>query len=340
MQSGYETKPASTTCPSVDRPAFTLIELLVVIAIIGVLIGLLLPAVQAARESARTMQCSNNLKQIGLAMHNFENGHEMFPPSFGALPGGDWSAQARILPYLEADNLFEQIDFTQSYKVAAAMGGKPLSAMRIPTYLCPSEPNDQVRLKDGQPVHYPLNYAVNLGVWFVFDPATKQGGNGAFCPFGQVKHQHFIDGLSATLCVAEVKAYTPYFRNAGHANPSLPASPAEVPALAGDFKSSSGHTEWVDGRSHQTGFTTVFTPNTAVPCDQGGIEYDVDWTNQQEGKSDTVATYAAVTARSHHADMANAVMMDGSVRPFNNQIDPQVWRALSTRSGQESIPKN
>ncbi len=80
------------------RRAFTLVELLVVIAIIGVLIALLLPAVQAAREAARRMQCSNNLKQIALAMHNFQNTHKVFPPSFGGLNGADWSAQACILP--------------------------------------------------------------------------------------------------------------------------------------------------------------------------------------------------------------------------------------------------
>ena len=332
------------THPPVLCRAFTLIELLVVIAVIGLLIGLLLPAVQAAREAARKVQCANNLKQFGLAMHNFENSQEKFPPSFGALPAGDWSAQARILPYLEAANLHQQIDFTGSYKTVTAAGGIPLSAMRIPTYLCPSEINDRVRLKDvrlkdGAPVHYPLNYAVNLGAWSIFDPVTKWGGNGAFFPYSRLKHQHFVDGMSATLCAAEVKAYTPYFRNAAHPNPSPPISPTRVPTLGGQFKSSSGHTEWVDGRAHQTGFTTVFTPNTVVPYQQSGTRYDVDWTNQQEGKSDTAPTCAAVTARSHHVGLVNAVMMDGSVKPFKNEIDPQVWRALSTRNGHESTAK-
>jgi prepilin-type N-terminal cleavage/methylation domain-containing protein len=324
--------------PPTVRRAFTLIELLVVIAIIGLLIGLLLPAVQAAREAARRIQCANNLKQFALAMHNFENSRETFPSSFGALPGGDWSAQARILPYLEAANLHQQIDFTQSYKAVGTEGGVPLSAMRIPTYLCPSEIKDEVRLKDGAAVHYPLNYAVNLGVWLVFDPITKRGGNGAFHPYSLLSHQHFVDGMSSTLCATEVKAYTAYFRNAAHANPSLPTTPAQVPALAGQFKSSSGHTEWVDGRSHQTGFTTVFTPNTVVAYGQDGAEYDVDWTNQQEGKSDTAPTCAAVTARSHHPEVLNAVMMDGSVRQFKNTVDLQVWRALSTRNGRETLP--
>ncbi len=324
--------------PTILRNAFTLIELLVVIAIIGLLIGLLLPAIQAARASARRIHCANNLKQLALAMHNFENSQEAFPSSFGALPGGDWSAQARILPYLEAANLHQQIDFKQSYQTVTAPGGVSLSAMRIPTYLCPSERKDEVRLKNGAPVHYPLSYAVNVGEWLVYHPATKRGGNGAFYPYSRLKHQHFVDGMSTTLCAAEVKAYTPYFRNAAHAQPSLPTTPSQVPALAGQFKSSSGHTEWVDGRAHQTGFTTVFTPNTVVPYGQDAVQYDVDWTNQQEGKSGTVATYAAVTARSHHVGVVNAVMMDGSVKAYRNEIDPRLWRALSTRNGHESAP--
>lgn len=332
---GGKTMPHSPRDPIGLHYAFTLIELLVVIAVIGILIAMLLPAVQTAREAARKTQCANNLKQFGLAIHNFENSQEMFPSSFGAFPGGDWSAQARILPYLEAGNIHQQIDFTQSYKTASPYGGGPLSARRIPTYLCPSEINDRVRLKQGVPVHYPINYAVNLGVWFVFDPITKRGGRGAFYPYCGLKHQQFVDGLSATLCAAEVKAYTPYFRNAAHSNPSLPTDPAKLAALGGQFKSSSGHTEWVDGRSHQTGFTTVFQPNTVVAHSRGGTQYDVDWTNQQEGKSDTVATYAAVTARSHHVGVVIAVMMDGSVRQFNNGIDSPVWRALSTRNGRE-----
>jgi hypothetical protein len=142
--------------------------------------------------------------------------------------------------------------------------------------------------------------------------------------------------MSKTLCLAEVKTYTPYYRNAGRGAMAIPTSAAEF-CGAGDFKVNSGHTEWVDARSHQTGFTTVFTPNSKVICSQAGIEYDVDWTNMQEGKSPTVATYAAVTARSHHLGVVSVAMMDGSVHLLADEVELPVWRAMGTRAGEEAV---
>jgi len=181
-----------------------------------------------------------------------------------------WSTHALLLPYLEQVNLFSTIDFTKSYKeainVQTADGVvQRLNAMRVPTYLCPSERRDEVRLSGGQPEHYPLNYGVNLGVWLVCDPGTDEGGIGSFYPESKLKANAFGDGLAYTLCAAEVKAWQPYFRNAALPNdPGIPA-PEDVATLGGEFKSNSGHTEWVDGRAHQVGFTTTFRPNTLVP---------------------------------------------------------------------------
>ncbi len=115
------------------------------------------------------------------------------------------------------------------------------------------------------------------------------------------------------------------------------ATPQSVCSLGGEFKTNSGHTERVDGRVHQIGVTSVFTPNAKVICPVGSNRYDVDWTNQQEGASATVRTYAAVTARSHHPGVVNTLMMDASVQSFADSIDPSTWRALSTRNGQETI---
>ena len=154
-------------------------------------------------------------------------------------------------------------------------------------------------------------------------------------PYRGLAPRDFTDGLSGTICAAEVKAFRPYYRDAASAS-AMPI-PADSSSLCGqgNFKATSGHTEWVDGRSHQTGFTSVFTPNTEVICNNGGQDYDVDWTNQREGNSTTVVTYAAVTARSYHPDVVNVAMMDGSARAVSDLVELDIWRALSTREGEE-----
>lgn len=325
---------------------FTLIELLVVIAIIGILIGLLLPAVQMAREAARRITCSNNMRQIGLALHNFEGSHKSLPAGWlpanpnanGSVDG--WSCQAQILPYLEQANLQSQIDFSLSYNQIPqiSLNGVPkkLSAARIPTYLCPSEVKDDARYDAaGNAIHYPLNYGANMGVWMVHDPNGFLETSGAFEPNKPLRLAKVLDGLSNTIAFAEVKAWTPYYRNASRTSePSI--SVDAICSLGGDFKNNSGHTEWVDGRSHQTGFTSTFGPNTKLLCTVTNRQWDVDWTNVQEGMSNSVVTWAAVTSRSYHPTGVNVVMLDGSVQFINDRIQLATWRAISSRDGGES----
>ena len=327
------------------RVGFTLVELLVVIAIIGILVALLLPAVQAAREAARRMSCSNNLKQFGLALHNFEQTYKSFPPSWkptndnssDAIDG--WSAQAMLLPFLEQGNVADHVDFKSSYKLARVvdLGGEtvPVSGLRIPTYICPSEARDEPRLSDGEREHYPINYGVNQGIWFTYDPQHQLVGDGPFFPGRGARAAEIADGLSNTIAAAEVKAWNPYFRNAALSQPAMPVKPDDICGLGGQFKTNSGHTEWVDGRVHQIGITALFTPNTGVPCRIDDRIYDVDWTNMQEGKSPTVSTYAWVTARSYLAEGVQTALMDGSVRFTPDTIDLHVWRALATRDKQD-----
>ncbi|MBM3999191.1 MAG: DUF1559 domain-containing protein [Planctomycetes bacterium] len=323
------------------RPAFTLVELLVVIAIIGVLVALLLPAVQSAREAARRMACSNNLRQLGIALANRESALRTFPASW-TLPadgsGDGWSAPAQILPYVEETNYADRIDLNRGYagQTFTESGGNVivLSSYRVNVLVCPSETRDEARRDSGKPVHFPLNYGANVGTWFVYDPRRPGQGQGAFEPARESTPAQITDGLSNTVAFAEVKAYTAYFRNAALTDPPPPTS-AGLCALGGQFKTNSGHTEWVDGRCHQSAVTGLFPPNTACRCAIGGQPFDVDWTNQQEGKSATVPTFASVTSRSYHPQGVEVVFLDGSTHFVANTIDPRAWQARFTRSGGE-----
>ncbi len=349
-------------CPSStrsNRSGFTLVELLVVIAIIGILIGMLLPAVQKVREAARRIACGNNIRQVALAVHNYESSFRKVPAGSlfpkvladGITPVSPsdslngWSLQAQILPYLEQGNLSSTIDFNIGYKdhPQVEINGDlaQISRFRIPTYLCPSESNDRRRGEGTDEENYPLNYGWNAGVWSVYDPASPNANDGGFVTNRKQGLQAIRDGMSNTLAFAEVKAYNPYFRNLGAASVPMPAFPGDVSGLGGDFKTNSGHTEWVDGRAHQSGFTATFTPNTKVEfVGSDGITYDVDWTNWQEGKGGMTGanpTFAAVTSRSYHTSGVNTARMDGSVSFVSDSINLSVWRALATRNGGEVI---
>ena len=330
---------------------FTLVELLVVIAIIGVLVALLLPAVQAARESARRSQCINNIKQIALAVHNYEDAIRVYPPTFcvpltAAIKSGGWSALARILPYLEENNLYQSIDFTKSYNNVLFSDGTRLAITRIPLYCCPSELNDVMHVSTtGAPDTYPNNYAFNMGTWRVYNPVDNTPGLGTFHPNAHFTPASVSDGLSRTLLAAEVKMYTSSFKSSAVAC-SLATPPPDVATLCSlpdmpvsgvsvNLQENTGHVEWVDGKCQHAGFTTVFTPNMQVTCTTSSGYFDVDLTSSREGSSTTLPTNAALTARSYHSGIVNAAMMDGSVRSVDEKINLAVWRAMSTRSGAE-----
>jgi prepilin-type N-terminal cleavage/methylation domain-containing protein/prepilin-type processing-associated H-X9-DG protein len=322
------------------RNAFTLIELLVVIAIIAILIGLLVPAVQKVREAANRMKCSNNLKQIGLALHNHEGTVGHFPTGYWRKtwavdptnPKGHfrWSALAQLTPYLEQSNVYNALDLSvplygggavQPQTIPFPQNRAPL-ALKVPTFLCPSDQPREVLPGQG-----PSNYVACSGANASGDAMT---GDGLFygvnldvTPNAGVRMGDVTDGLSNTVAFSETTLgaggtapagatdVTLYYKNA---SPLSTANCAASTTLVTDRGAL-----WADGAYNCGLYNNVLPPNSpTMDCIQH-------------------SNPAWKAARSRHPQGVNVLLGDGSVRFARNGTDLTVWQALGTRAGGEVI---
>jgi prepilin-type N-terminal cleavage/methylation domain-containing protein/prepilin-type processing-associated H-X9-DG protein len=292
---------------------FTLIELLVVIAIIGVLIALLLPAVQAAREAARRMQCVNNLKQVGLALHNYHDTHGRF--ALGSIqvtsPGGYSYRQpflSALLPFLEQRNLHDSFNYNLSFQEEANITTR---ASRVNTFLCPTD-TPRTFVNNGGGI---TDVKGSYGVVWGQNVYGNQVLQSAFDLNYGASFAEITDGTSQTLLLAEL-IQTPH--------------PTGQPVSVIDRRGR----VWSDQpSSHQ--ISTKLSPNTLAP------DYGACWPNSvpktpcNRNAGDGPNHYIA--SRSYHPGGVNGLLGDGSVRFFKDTVSLTTWKALSSRAGGEVV---
>ena len=303
----------------VKSRAFTLVELLVVIAIIGILVALLLPAVQAAREAARRTQCTNNLKQIGLAILNYDHANRTLPigMNFAGAQVKGHSAFAALLPFLEETALYDRYDFKLRIYDAP---NRQVGSEQPVVFVCPSGDASGRKL-----IHNPFarsNYAVCFGSNTTGRSGSDLSTDGAFQRDVGKRLRRFTDGTSNTAVASEVIA--------GRDDNFSDDNKFDARGI------------WIEGTSMgSAAYTHLNTPNSSVgdallmaPPSQENCVSDVEIPCDPSAGTTYYAEYAS--ARSRHPGGVNVAFGDGHVSFHTDVIDWQTWRAVSTVAGGES----
>ena len=302
------------------RRAFTLVELLVVIAIIGILIALLLPAVQAAREAARRAQCTNNLKQFGIAMHTYHNDHKKLPmvtPTPYSGPGGVWGAI--ILPYMEQSAVHDLFNFNVT--MSHPSNAQAVQSV-IPSYICPSsERSGSPIFSDRSEAAGSINPKVALGLWYPVSMGPTMPDRCDFCPEPKSSPE-------------SPDSYCCQGWNYGSASP-----PNNSTGMFGRHALSRSFGEIKDGLSNtimmgetlpqQCVYVSSFAPNFAL----AGTQIPLNTFELCLAPPGCHAT--ACGFKSQHPGGANFCMGDGSVHFFPAGIDYRIYNHLGTRAGGE-----
>jgi prepilin-type N-terminal cleavage/methylation domain-containing protein/prepilin-type processing-associated H-X9-DG protein len=345
------------------RRGFTLIELLVVIAIIAVLIALLLPAVQAAREAARRSQCVNNLKQLGLGLHNYHSSNDTFPMGGSKNAYGTagtyynwetWSAQACMLPYLEQSALYNSINF--NWAPEGENSGLTAKNTLVSTFVCPSDTNTNKQFNgnwDNNNYHACAGTTTNV-------ENNGTGVSGMFGSWISFGFRDCTDGTSNTIAYAEALVGDGRGQQRGNQNPSstyrgngtmyggstdngiydATTNPGYVTNLLNlcvqQFTPTSGNImdyrgyRWAIGISGWTVMNVVQAPN-------GGGLYKINYCRVNCGNGCNTDAATSMPATSAHAGGVNVLMSDGSVRFVKDSVSIRSWYALGTRAGNETI---
>ncbi len=327
-----------------ERNGFTLVELLVVIAIIGILIALLLPAVQAAREAARRMSCNNNIKQCALAMHNYHDTYRCLP-GFDSSILTSFSPQARLLPFAEQSSLHKLIDYSKPLFVGARADNRlnPVHAAaartRVPMFRCPSDGENDIYTEyfvQAPDAFAGSNYMVCLGsgTGTYYDHRSRT--DGAFYQLSACSFRDYLDGLSNTLMfgecllgnhrdttgpapedplrqVADTRLPVTPPGLGGLSNPDLTA----IVAACNSWKGLRG-SGWIVAKLYTSTFNCYMPPNTRVP---DVYRMGMGW----------------FAARSNHPGGVNVGFADGSVRFISQTIELTTWRALGSIAGGEVV---